>query len=573
MARLRFQIAATNYVLKDGTADQLNFLVGSDRDKFEIEWPALVPAGFPYGLAAGDIVLIDIKDAGYDLDGGTSLREFYVTNPDLRPGKEAIELSWYPLRRLPLSNAPIGAPLYPFYVNEPAFTEFSPTLSNYNIDYSKEEEHIFFRKAFEGDFIVGQDGADFTFLNDLRDSGFPYRIFVKIQRMCGGSWTDEIEGFFTIAQCAFDFDRCTVTFPIFTTDKYERILNNESFEINIQNIATKYTATFITTLYKNGMKLGDVLEYLLVRYAPQIETVESVFFNINNPFDFAYDAAIDLTIVENLLLFAPSDFRFPTAPAAATITNITLTQLLQALKILFNADWYITGSTFRIEHFSYFLQAGTDLSGKTRIVKNIQKTDVTNLPIAQRFKVKENLNQPYGRGYLINWDDELKYLNSGGSVEEKRADAVTVDVVWYRDLFLGNITTPEPDLTAGFVLYNPLITTVNNPPAFDTALAPKFLSWNILLQNFFIFDAIGRTYVARTSDVSGVDLQGESYQILTDIQHRRERTLVEGIIFDNCCDVFDPIFKVTTTEYGEVRIVERATHNLQGDTIETNIKF
>ncbi len=574
MAKLRFQIAATNYVLKDSTADNLNFLAGSDRDKFQIEWSGGLPVGFPYGLGAGDLVLVDITDAGYNLDGGSSVREFYVTDPDLSPALDAIELSWYPFRRLPLSNAPpAGSPTYPFYVNEPAFTEFFPTLDSYDIDYTKQDDEIFFRKQFEGNFLVSQK-TDYEFLKDLRDSDFKYRIFVKIQRLCSGSYVDEIEGFFTVAQCIFNLDKCTVQFPIYTTDKYERILNRESFEINIQNISNKYTAQFLGTTYKNAMKLGDVLTHLLTKYAPQIKEVRSVFFDIDSPADFVYDANMDIGLVNNILIYAPSDFRFPAAASPATITNVTLTQILESLRILFSAYWFIVDGVLRIEHFEYFLQTSTDLSGKTRIARDIRQIDTTKLPIAQRFKVKENYALPYGRGFLINWDDQIKYLNSGGTVEELRADSVTTDVVWYSSFGgapIGSTAFPEPDLTAGFIIYNPKQTTLLNPPDFDQNT--QLLSWDILLKNFFIFDVVGSSYVGRTASTGGTDFEQEVYEILTNIQSRRERNIVEGLVFDNCCDSFDPVFKVITTEFGNVRISERATHNLRNDTLKTDVKF
>lgn len=574
MSELRFQIAATNYVLKDSTADNLNLLVSANRDKFQIEWSGGVPVGFPYGLGAGDLVLVDISDAGYDLDGaGNALREFFVTNPDLRPGVEGIELSWYPMRRVPLTNAAPGVPLYPFYVNEPAFTEFSPTLSNYNIQYERENEQIFFRKKFDGTFKVSK-AADYEFLKNLKDTDFQYRIFVKIQRLCGGVWEDEISGFFTIAQATFDLDRCSVEFPIFTTDKYERLLNEESFEINIQNVATKYTAQFNLQTYKNGIKLSDAFAYLLPRYAPQLEKVESVFLDINNPADFVYNANVDLSFVENLLLFDNSDFRFPTAAAAATKTNVTLVQILSTLRILCNAWWLITDSgTLRIEHFEYFTQTDTDLSGKTKVLRNVQKVDIGNLPIAQRFTIKEAETLRFQRGYLINWEDQLKHLNAGGSVKEIRDNVTTTDAAWYNDLFTGAIPGPEPDITSGYFLYNPLQSQLANFPDFDQNT--QLLAWDILLSNYYIFDVVGADYVSRTASTGGSNLQQEIYQILTDIQQRRERTVIEGVLFENCCDSFNPIFKVTISDFGgiDVRIGQRAIHNIQSDTIETDIKF
>jgi hypothetical protein len=146
--------------------------------------------------------------------------------------------------------------------------------------------------------------------------------------------------------------------------------------------------------------------------------------------------------------------------------------------------------------------------------------------------------------------------------------------VWYKALFDGTITTPEPDITAGFFLYNPLQSQIANPPDFDQNL--KLLAWYHLLENFFTFDVVGKSYVGRTVTAGGTNLGLESYQQLTPIQQRRERILIEGIVFQNCCDDFDPQFKVTITPIDgntEVRIVERATHDLQKDTITTNIKF
>ena len=83
------------------------------------------------------------------------------------------------------------------------------------------------------------------------------------------------------------------------------------------------------------MKLGDVLTHLLTKYAPQIKEVRSVFFDIDSPADFVYDANMDIGLVNNILIYAPSDFRFPAAASPATITNVTLTQILESLRIFF----------------------------------------------------------------------------------------------------------------------------------------------------------------------------------------------------------------------------------------------
>jgi hypothetical protein len=105
--------------------------------------------------------------------------------------------------------------------------------------------------------------------------------------------------------------------------------------------------------FTNGKELGPVLEDLL---SPCGLTVVSNFYNINPDGsapdnEFYTNAETDF---HGIILYQISDIARIDETQSATIAIIRLKKLLDALKIIGNADVDIDGTTLRIEHLSYW---------------------------------------------------------------------------------------------------------------------------------------------------------------------------------------------------------------------------
>jgi hypothetical protein len=143
-----------------------------------------------------------------------------------------------------------------------------------------------------------------------------------------------------------------------------------------------------------GRRLNTVVEYIF-QLLPCTLTPRSHFFNFNNnhsapPVNDAYDYAE--TYLQNLTIHQKSDVKRPDASnkAAPSVWVMSIKDLLDDLRTMFNVYWKIEGDSIIIEHISYFDNSGADLSA---------------LNIKQRFKAEDD-GQPKTEKYF--WSDDYR---------------------------------------------------------------------------------------------------------------------------------------------------------------------
>lgn len=104
--------------------------------------------------------------------------------------------------------------------------------------------------------------------------------------------------------------------------------------------------------YGNGRLFSSIIQSLVNACSL---TVVSDFFNINPdataPSNDAYTAS---SALHTLFIYQKSDIKRPDASTPATVGYLTLKDLLDWLRDMFNVYWTVSGSTFRLEHISYF---------------------------------------------------------------------------------------------------------------------------------------------------------------------------------------------------------------------------
>lgn len=97
---------------------------------------------------------------------------------------------------------------------------------------AREREQIFYRTKLSGSLVF--EGADYQQLllvenSELRCSEIKFRI----EKKCGGVWSEDWKGYFSCNDVKWDLSKCRATVNPFPDDEYRHILQNYSKEYNI----------------------------------------------------------------------------------------------------------------------------------------------------------------------------------------------------------------------------------------------------------------------------------------------------------------------------------------------------
>lgn len=116
--------------------------------------------------------------------------------------------------------------------------------------------------------------------------------------------------------------------------------------------------------YCRSRKVSDTLQRMLDTYGcPEVVEPASDFFEINPPGDaVGYAPGINYVTgqtntLNHLMLLQASDAVYPNATEWATLGEMSLKQLLEYFRIMFQAYWYVNATgQLRIEHIDFFVQ-------------------------------------------------------------------------------------------------------------------------------------------------------------------------------------------------------------------------
>lgn len=324
--------------------------------------------------------------------------------------------------------------------------------------------------------------------------------------------------------------------------------------------------------WQNGMKLYDVMNFLVTNMCPGL-TVVSDFFQWNpiNVSTVNYQTGEDSKVL-NLILFQKSDVKRPPTESdialgfaeddAATDATTSLDPILQDICVMFKLQWWIEDDSFRIEHVSYFNTVlGLDLilardDSKYRIGKTAYNYKTDSLPHKEIF----NWMDKSGPGEFSGTDIIYQSTCSGISDKNNKNNSVqhiTTDV----QLCLDN---PESDSSIvddeGFVIMacddeNSLL---YQPPIIGGHQLNNTLAWSSLQQDYWRYN----TYF-------------EQFLLNNEIQNTQKiipNKSQQGVIAVICCgEDFDPD-KLVKTAVG-IGEVEVASLNLFTDMLTLNLLF
>ena len=297
--------------------------------------------------------------------------------------------------------------------------------------------------------------------------------------------------------------------------------------------------------FVHGLRLQDVLTYLFVQAGCGM-TVKSDFFDLNAdgsaPVNPAYDAA--LLYCHNLLVFQKSDIKRHDAsdPSRSPAWKMKLADLLNDLKILFNVDWRAddNGSTFRLEHISYFdAPNGNDYTDAR--YKSILEQDKTDAPRLTRFFYRDDQCSAYFKGKPLE-------IYCGEDEKELRLSLFSCDIS-----FITSDDGLESIGDDGFVL----MTAVNVGGTLYNVNNNRPLSWSELLYNFY------RHNMAGAGEINGA--------AVTPLSLKKTRKQPAFTVTHCCDDEFDPADLITTS-LGEGQL-QSASWNLAKDYLELEAKY
>lgn len=186
------------------------------------------------------------------------------------------------------------------------------------------------------------------------------------------------------------------------------------------------------SLIDNGVLFKDVVKGLIKNACPDL-IVKSDFFQINpdNISNVNYVTG-KISTVNSIVIFQKSDVKRPNAFNSATRMDMSLEDLFEICRVMFNVQWRIEGNVFRFEHVSYFQKSlGYDITiGALKaffVGKKAYSYESSKIPQIENFKFKESSGNP-------DWTVKVEYKGCIGkgkkNIVNNIIDNVMTDVLF-----------------------------------------------------------------------------------------------------------------------------------------------
>lgn len=307
-----------------------------------------------------------------------------------------------------------------------------------------------------------------------------------------------------------------------------------------------YEAELANFTASNGRLLSELLTEAVEATGCDIDEIRSDFFGINadatNPTNDAYDFSTDDEgVMQSVLIFQKSDVVNPGATNDATIMNLSLNDMLTALRDSLNVHWAIVqdggDNILRIEHLSYFEgAAGFDLTtlADGKYIRGLNRFEVDGeIPSFERFAYQESFNPAF-------LAQNIEYSCATGEEMDRQLSQMCAD-------FGGLFNNTDARLT-GFVF------VCTYPISGDDYLLDTTdgasngaMEWEHLFNNLWIF---GRYSFAAISTAGGTFT----------VETLKKRKAQAPIQIPFCCDEFEPTETVLTAlGAGMVKTAEQDT--------------
>ncbi len=265
-------------------------------------------------------------------------------------------------------------------------------------------------------------------------------------------------------------------------------------------------------------------------------TLVSDFFDINPdataPTNIAYtEAALKMT---DVLVFQKSDVKRPDATNNATFFSMSLQDLIDSIPC--NIAWAVSGSTFRLEHVSYFAQSnGIDISTKPGVInRNNYEYISQEIPYREVFKWMDDYGSPDFLGKPIKYSNEC----NNGEVQNYDFKLVSTDIATM-------IETPDRYSDSGICLVS---TTLSGANYYINMGAGILESTRVFFNAAFALSKLHNYYWKHKRPQLSGNMNNSSETFLSAIRLKRQ----EELRMKMCCTemaLFDPS-ELMQTEIG-----------------------
>lgn len=233
---------------------------------------------------------------------------------------------------------------------------------------TQDEGQYFWKKSLgEVSVCRVKDAAGYDFILAIENGADRCEaVTITLEQHRNGGWTTRYIGEFSMNDCDFNLENCTLNFKSTEANIYWCIEKNWDKKVNILDGGTSIT-TFPTLsaspAFPNGRTFSSVLGTLVTQACSEITMVKSNFFAINQ--DGTGGAASEfepdgLNHWDQMTIHQITDVKYWSSGSPATIGNMTLKTFLADLKKIFDIRWKVEGTVFRIEHISWFTAGGTN---------------------------------------------------------------------------------------------------------------------------------------------------------------------------------------------------------------------
>jgi len=250
----------------------------------------------------------------------------------------------------PVVSEGIGMQVYPDWGDDTSFT------------WEKEGDNVFYRMKLD----------EITFRNKCKEGAYDYDCLIAlalnenvdlyVQKEISGTYEEVYHGRFSLQNCKIDEDTESITVPTEPIDNYEGYMCNADVQYNILKIPRKLVverAGGVLEVYDFTILVRDAIRYILDRMNTGLNYTSTFFEAAINPVTGANPNPLN-----NLVISHKSDVIAESIGGgftAATIGNISLNELLNILKEIYDIRWDVTGTHLRVGHVSFYAGAMGDL--------------------------------------------------------------------------------------------------------------------------------------------------------------------------------------------------------------------
>jgi hypothetical protein len=367
---------------------------------------------------------------------------------------------------------------------------------------SQESGEIFYRRKFNGTLRFIGDDFDLIYMVEQVDPCTEIVLTIEQRDSGAATYHTYWEGYFSTTNGTFDLDNCTFDVTPKPYDLYKNFATNGDVEYNILDVTPEVTTSTTLVTYTHNRYLTDVIEYIVGQIEPGA-TVASWFFNNEyNPVTFDVNKYRYLTIAQK------SDIKRPLDSNPATKALMSFNELMKILRTMYNVYYKFDGTTFRIEHLSYWDdEPGLDLRTQASAVRsNKYSYDTDSMPRFETFSFMEARDTNYTK-HTISYDEKCTKSDKNASTVDYSVQNVTTDIDYIEDRVASDDTESDID-DSGFVILANYLQDVTPHVYFGAAYENAGAShnypnsWSYLLRAFFLH---GRVLLTGNINDTAVD--------------------------------------------------------------------